>query len=94
MRSRNRIFTRTGEGGHAGALLATVLGIGAAIAIVAAFAADSDIAGIIGGVLTGLGISAAVNAPHEWFKRVYPRLDKLDPEDPNARPGGGFRIEY
>ena len=94
MSFRNHIFTRTCEGGHVGALLATILGIAAAIAIVVAFAADSDVAGIIGGVLTGLGIFAAVNAPHEWFKRVYPRLDKLDPEDPKARPDGGFRIEY
>jgi hypothetical protein len=88
--SRNHIVTRTGEGGHVGALLATILGIAAAMAIVVAFAADSDIAGIIGGVLTGLGIFAAVNAPHEWFKRTYPRLDKLDPEEQRT----GFRIEY
>ena len=80
----------TDERGHVGALIATILGIAAAIAIVVAFAADSDIAGIIGGVLTGLGIFAAVNAPHEWFKRTYLRLDKLDPEEQRT----GFRIEY
>ena len=82
------------ESGHVGAGLATILGIGAGAALVVAFAADSDAAGIVGGVLTGLGIFAAVNAPHEWFKRVYPRLDRLDPEDSEARPDKRFRIEY
>jgi len=90
--SRSHECTRNGECGHGGAALATTLGIAAAIALIVAFAADSDIAGIVGGVLTGLGIFAAVNAPHQWFKRVYPRLDRLDPEDPEAHTG--FRIEY
>jgi hypothetical protein len=80
------------ESGHGGAAIATTLGLGAGVALIVAFAADSDIAGIIGGVLTGLGIFAAVNAPHQWFKRVYPRLDRLDPEDPEVHTG--FRIEY
>jgi hypothetical protein len=82
------------ESGHVGAGLATVLGIGAGVALVIAFAADSDVAGIVGGVLTGLGIFAAVNAPHEWLKRVYPRLDRLDPEDSEAHPDKRLRIEY
>ena len=82
------------ETGHVGAGLATILGIAAAAALVIAFAADSDVAGIAGGVLTGLGIFAAVNAPHQWLKRVYPRLDRLDPEDPEAHPEMRVRIEY
>jgi hypothetical protein len=82
------------ETGHVGAGLATILGIAAGAALVIAFAADSDPAGIAGGVLTGLGIFAAVNAPHQWFKRVYPRLDKLDPQDSEAHPEKRFRIEY
>jgi hypothetical protein len=83
-----------GEAGHIGAGLATFLGIGASVALVIAFAADSEVAGIIGGLLTGLGIFAAVNAPHEWLKRVYPRLDRVDPEDSEAHPDKRFRIEY
>lgn len=82
------------ESGHVGAALATLLGIGAGVALVIAFAADSDVAGIVGGVLTGLGIFGAVNAPHEWLKRVYPRLDRLDPDDSEAHPDKRIRIEY
>lgn len=81
------------EDGHIGNGLAILCGLGAAIAIVLAFSEDSDTAGIIGGVLTGLGIIIGVAAPHEWVKRIYPRLDKLDPTDPEAHPEKRFRIE-
>lgn len=46
------------EDGHGGAALTSLLGVGAGAAIVIAFAADSDIAGIIGGVLTGIASSS------------------------------------
>lgn len=82
------------EAGHVGAGLATFLGIGAGVALAVAFIADSEVAAIVGAVLTGFGIFAAVNAPHEWLKRVYPRLDKVDPDDAEARPDKRFRIEY
>ena len=82
------------EEGHGGAALTTLLGVGAGAAIVTAFAADSDIAGIIGGVLVAIAIFFGVQAPHVWLRRVYPRLDKLDPADPESQPENKRRIEF
>src|SRR3990170_1930211 len=59
-----------------------VVGIAAAVALSIGTLADSDAASVAGAVAVGLGIIVAVSAPHEWVKRIYPRLDKLDPNDP------------
>ena len=80
------------EEGHVGAALTSVLGIAAGAAVAIAFVADSDAAGIAAGVLIGLAIVVGVTAPHEWFKRIYPRLDKLDPDDPSVKREG-FKLE-
>ena len=81
------------ESGHIGAGLATLLGIAAAVALSIGTLADSDVASVAGAVAVGLGIIVAVSAPHEWVKRIYPRLDKLDPNDPEAQPEKRFRVE-
>jgi len=83
-----------GEEGHIGAGLATVLGIAAAALLSLGALADSDAASVAGAVCVGLGIIIGVSAPHEWMKRIYPRLDKLDPHDPEARPDNRFRVEF
>ena len=83
-----------GESGHVGAGLATILGIASTVLLIVGTLADSDAAMVAGAVVIGLGIIVAVSAPHAWMKRVYPRLDKLDPNDPEARPDSGFRIEF
>ena len=72
------------ESGHIGAVLASVLGIGAAVALSIGALADSDAASVAGAVIVGLGIIVAVSAPHEWVKSIYPRLDRLDKNDPEA----------
>jgi len=82
-----------GEEGHVGAALASVLGIAAGAAVAIAFVGDSDAAGIAAGVLVGLAIVVGISAPHEWLKRIYPRLDKLDPDDPSINREG-FKIEF
>lgn len=84
----------SGESGHIGAGLATLLGIGAAVLISVGALADSDAATVAGAVCVGLGIIIGVSAPHEWVKRIYPRLDKIDPDSPEARPDKRFRVEF
>lgn len=82
------------ETGHLGAGLATLLGIATAILLSVGALADSDVAAVAGAVAAGLGIIVSVSAPHEWVKRIYPRLDRLDPNDPQARPHTRFRVEF
>lgn len=83
-----------GERGHIGVALATLLGVTAAAVLVAGIAADSDAVMIIGAILAGLGIVVTANAPHIWVRRVYRRLDRVSPEDPDARPDESLRIEF
>lgn len=84
----------TDECGHGGAALASLLGIAAAIVLVVAIAAGSDGLAIAGAILVGLGIVIAVQAPHIWLRRLYTRLDRIQPDDPEVRPHGNLRIEF
>lgn len=91
--SRVRRFPAA-ERGHIGSGLATLLGIAAAVVLAIGVAGDSDAAAIAGAVLVGLGIVVAANAPHIWARRIYGRLDRMAPEDPEARPDTRTRIEF
>ena len=83
-----------GEAGHIGAGLATVLGIAAALLLSLGALADSDAATVAGAICVGLGIIIGVSAPHQWVKRIYPRLDRIDPDNPDAQPDNRFRVEF
>jgi len=81
------------ERGHIGSGAATLLGLASAIVLALALMGDSDALAIAGAILVGLGIAVAGNAPHVWVRRLYRRLDRIAPDDPDARPNTRIRIE-
>jgi hypothetical protein len=81
------------ERGHIGSGVATLLGIAGGALLPIGLLVDSDWLAAAGGAALGLGVVVAVNAPHVWVRRVYGRLDRLAPDDPDARPDTKIRIE-
>ena len=82
------------EDGHIGSGLASLLALAGMVLLSVGLAGDSDPLAITGAVLLGLGIIVAVNAPHIWVGRIYRRLDRVAPDDPDARTEAGPRIEF
>lgn len=83
-----------GEEGHGGAALTALLAIAATVVLSVGLTGDSDALRVAGAVLMGLAIVVGVAAPHEWVKRLSARLDRMDPQDPDARPHTRARIEF
>ncbi len=81
------------EEGHMGAALASLLAIAATVVLAIGLTGSSDAVRVAGAVLMGLAVLVSVNAPHEWLKRVYKRLDRISPEDPDAKLEG-MKIEF
>jgi hypothetical protein len=82
------------EDGHIGSGLASLLALAGMVLLPIGLAGDSDPLAIAGAVLLGLGIIVAVNAPHIWVGRIYRRLDRVAPDDPDARTETRGRIEF
>lgn len=81
------------EGGHIGSGVASLLGIAGGALLPAGILADAGWLAAAGGAALGLGVIVGVNAPHIWVRRVYGRLDRMAPDDPDARPDTTIRIE-
>lgn len=81
------------EEGHAGAALASLLAVAGTVVLAIGLTGGTDAVRVAGAVLMGLAVLVSVNAPHEWLKRVYKRLDRISPEDPDARLEG-MKIEF
>lgn len=81
------------EDGHVGAGLATLLAVVGTVVLAIGLTGSSDAVRVTGAVLMGLAVVVSVNAPHEWVKRLSGRLDRTNPDDPDARPDVRFRIE-
>ena len=84
----------TSERGHIGASVASLLALAGMIVLAIGLGRDSNTVAVVGAVLLGLGSLIGMNAPHIWMRSVYRRLDKLDPEDPEAMPEKRFRTQF
>lgn len=82
------------EEGHVGAGITSLLAIAATVVLAIGLTGGGDVVKVIGVVLMGLAVVVSVTAPHEWVKRLSARLDRLNPEDPDARPGTKTRVEF
>ena len=82
------------EDGHVGAALASLLALVGMVLLPIGLAIDIDALSIAGAVFLGLGIIVSVGAPHIWIGRIYRRLDRVAPDDPDASAGPGSRIEF
>ena len=91
---RNLLRLLHGEGGHVGAVTASLFAIAGMVLLPIGLVADIDALSIAGAVLLGLGIITAVNAPHIWVGRIYGRLDRVAPDDPDARTDDSIRLEF
>ena len=83
-----------GEGGHGGAALTVLLAIAATIVLAVGLTGDGDALRVAGTVLMGAAIVVGSVAPHEWVKRLSARLDRMGPQDPDARPYTRIRVEF
>ncbi|OGO52407.1 MAG: hypothetical protein A2148_05780 [Chloroflexi bacterium RBG_16_68_14] len=82
------------EEGHVGPGIASLLALAGAILLPIGLSGDSDGLSIAGAALLGLGVIVGANAPHLWARRIYRRLDRMAPDDPDAHTGSGLRIEF
>lgn len=82
------------EEGHGGFALTVLLAIAATIVLAVGLTGDGDTLRVAGTVLMGLAIVVGSVAPHEWVKRLSARLDRMDPQDPDARPYARIRLEF
>ncbi len=82
------------EGGHGGAALSIVLAAAGTVVLGIGLTGSSDAVRVIGAVLMGLAIAMIALAAHEWVKRLSARLDRINPSDPDARPGARVRLEF
>ena len=80
------------ERGHIGSTLASLLAIaGTALLAIGLGNGTTELA-VCGAIVLGIGSLLGMNAPHIWMRSVYRRLDRVDPDDPDAR--SGFRIQF
>lgn len=82
------------EKGHGGAVVATLLAVAGMVLMPIGLTGDSDWLAIAGALCLGLGVVVAVNAPHIWVVRIYRRLDRMSPDDPDARSGSQMNLEF
>ena len=82
------------ERGHAGVSVATVLMLAGTVLLAVGLGNETTGLSVAGAVVLGLGSILGANAPHIWMRSVYRRLDKLDPEDPEAMPEKRFRTQF
>ncbi len=92
--TRSLLDLLNSEKGHGGAVVATLLALAGMVVMPIGLAGDSDWLAIAGAVCLGLGVVVAVNAPHLWVVRIYRRLDRMSPDDPDAKPGSGINLEF
>jgi hypothetical protein len=90
---RHVITLLASERGHIGNGVASLLGIAGGVLLPIGILADANWLAATGGAILGAGVVVGVNAPHIWVRRVYGRLDRLAPDDPDARPDTTIRIE-
>ena len=84
----------TSERGHVGVTVASLLAFAGMIVLAIGLGRGSNTGAVVGAVLLGLGSLIGMQAPHVWLRSVYRRLDKLDPEDPEAMPEKRFRTQF
>jgi hypothetical protein len=82
------------EAGHGGAALSIVLAVAGAAVLSVGLTGSSDTVRVAGAILMGLAIVIIALAAHEWVKRISARLDRMNPSDPEARPGARVRLEF
>lgn len=82
------------ERGHMGFGIASTLAMAGAAFLAIGLGTDTTALSVAGAIVLGISTVAAVHAPHVWFRHVYRRLDKLDPEDHEAMPEKRFRIQF
>lgn len=92
--SRLIVQCHLGEAGHGGAALSIALAVTGTVLLGIGLSGSSDTLRVVGAVLTGLAIVIIALAAHEWTKRLSARLDRMNPNDPSARPGAPFRLEF
>lgn len=82
------------EAGHGGAALSIVLAAAGTVVLGIGLTGSSDTVRVVGAVLMGLAVATIALAAHEWVKRLSARLDRINPSDPDARPGVRGRLEF
>jgi len=80
------------ESGHGGVTLATLLALAGTALLALGLGQDSSGLAVAGAIVLGVGSIVGANAPHIWLRSVYRRLDRVDPDDRDAR--SGFRIQF
>jgi hypothetical protein len=80
--------------GHGGAGLATTLAIIGTALLAIGLGNESTVVGVIGALVLGSAVVAAITASHFWLRSIYRRLDKVDPEDHEALPEKRIRIQF
>ena len=79
------------ERGHAGVTLGSTVTIVGTVLLAIGLGNDSSTLSMIGAIVLGVGTLVGINAPHIWLRRIYRRLDRVSPGDPDVRTG--FVIE-
>ena len=79
------------ERGHVGVTIASMLAVVGTALLAIGLGQDNHTISVAGAIVMGIGSLVGVNAPHIWLRRVYGRLDRVSPDDPDARTG--FRLE-
>ena len=82
------------ERGHIGVTAATVLGLVGTVLLACGLGSDNSALAVAGAIVLGLGAILGANAPHIWLRSVYRRLDRVSPDDPDARPNTRIRIQF
>ena len=86
--------TLNSERGHGAVTFATTLAIVGTVLLAIGLGNDGNAMSVIGAVVLGSGSVLGFNGPHIWFRSVYRRLDKLDPEDHESMPEKRIRIQF
>ena len=79
------------ERGHAGVTFGSTIVIVGTVLLAIGLGHDSSTLSMVGVIVLGAGTLVGINAPHIWLRRIYRRLDRVSPADPDVRTG--FVIE-
>jgi len=82
------------EQGHVAVTVASALVIAGTVVLAIGLGNDNNTLSVIGAIVLGASSLLGMNGPHIWLRSVYRRLDKVTPDDEDARPDTRIRIQF
>ena len=73
------------ERGHAGVTLGSTIAIVGTVLLAIGLGHDTSTLSMVGAIVLGAGTLVGINTPHIWLRRIYRRLDRISPDDPDVR---------